>query len=136
MIALLLLVACGAHADTVALSVAGTSIAVEVADDPQERNLGLMYRDSLGADAGMIFVYPNAEPRNFWMKDTKIPLTIAYLDTNGVIVHLADMKPLDQTPVPSVKPAMYALEMNQGWFAKHGVAVGATITGLPAPSAR
>lgn len=70
------------------------------------------------------------------MKDTKIPLSIAYLDAAGVIVRIADMKPLDTTAVPSEKPAMYALEMNQGWFAKHDVAVGDKVTDLPAPSGR
>lgn len=134
---LLLMIACdGAKADTREIVVDGTTIRVEIADEPVERNLGLMYRDSLGADAGMLFVYPDAKERSFWMKDTKVPLTIAYVDATGTIVHLADMRPLDTSPVPSVKPAMYALEMNQGWFAKHDVAVGDKITGLPSPSER
>lgn len=132
-----MLFACeGANADTRELVVDGKSVTVEIADEPVERNLGLMYRDSLGKDRGMLFVYPDEQNRSFWMKDTKIPLTIAYLDAKGVIVHLADMRPLDTSSVPSGKPAMYALEMNQGWFAEHDVQVGDVVTGLPAPSAR
>ncbi len=133
----LLFAACdGAKADTRELVVDGHPITVEIADEQAERNLGLMYRDQMGADAGMLFVYPDAQPRSFWMKDTRIPLTIAYLDATGTIVHMADMRPLDTSSVPSQKPAMYALEMNQGWFAKHDVVVGDKVTGLPAPSAR
>lgn len=131
------LFACGgAAADTRSLVVGGETVVVEIADDPVERNRGLMYRDALGADRGMLFVYPDEQNRSFWMKDTKIPLTIAYLDAKGVIVHLADMRPLDTSSVPSGKPAMYALEMTQGWFAEHGVRVGDVVGGLPAPSAR
>ncbi len=134
---LLFLLACdGAKAGEIPLVVDGHPVIAEVADEPVERNLGLMYRDSLPADRGMLFVYPGAEPRSFWMKDTRVPLTIAYVDSAGIIVHLADMTPLDTTSVPSVKPATYALEMNQGWFTKHDVTVGDTITGLPKPSAR
>jgi len=95
-----------------------------------------MYRDSLPANSGMVFVYPDAKERSFWMKDTRVPLSIAYVDADGVIVHLADMTPLDTTGVPSEKPAMYALEMNKGWFATHDVTVGDRITGLPKPSAK
>lgn len=133
----LLLVACnGARAGEIGLVVDGHAVTVEVADQPAERALGLMYRDSLPPDRGMLFVYPDAEPRSFWMKDTRVPLTIAYVDSAGIIVHLAEMTPLATTPVPSIKPATYALEMNKGWFEKNGVTVGDTITGLPKPSAR
>lgn len=133
---LLPLLACEARAGELALVVGGHRVTAEVADEPVERNLGLMYRDSLPADHGMVFVYPSSEPRSFWMKDTRVPLTIAYVDAAGIIVHLADLTPLDTTSVPSVKPAMYALEMNRGWFSKHDVAVGDVIAGLPKPSAR
>jgi hypothetical protein len=70
------------------------------------------------------------------MKNTKVALSIAYVDSEGNIVHLADMRPLDETPVPSELPAMYALEMNQGWFATHDVKVGDRVAGLPGPSAK
>ncbi|MDP2314593.1 MAG: DUF192 domain-containing protein [Pseudomonadota bacterium] len=134
---LLLTLACaGAKANEVTLTVKGHAITVEVADEPAERSIGLMYRDDLPSDHGMVFVYPDTKERSFWMKDTRVPLTIAYVDSAGIIVHLADMTPLDTSSVPSVKPAMYALEMRQGWFAAHDVAVGDTLTGLPKPSAR
>lgn len=136
LLALFPLACTGARANEIPLVVDGHRITAEVADEPVERNLGLMYRDSLPTDHGMLFVYPDAAPRSFWMKDTRVPLTIAYVDAAGVIVHLADMIPLDTTAVPSGKPALYALEMNKGWFAKHDVTVGDTLTGLPKPSAR
>lgn len=132
----MIVLACAmANGPTLPLTVAGHPLDVEVADDPSERRIGLMYRDTLGADRGMLFVYPDAKPRSFWMKDTRVPLSIAYLDANGIVVHLADMRPLVTTPVPSGADAMYAIEVNQGWFAAHSVSVGARVTGLPAGSA-
>lgn len=119
---------------TIELDVAGHKVEVEVADDDAERQHGLMGRKSLPADHGMLFVFPDSAERRFWMKDTPLPLSIAYIDAGGRIVHLADMQPFDTTPVPSGYPAMYALEMAQGWFARHQVAVGDKITGLPKPS--
>ncbi|MDP6932352.1 MAG: DUF192 domain-containing protein, partial [Myxococcota bacterium] len=71
---------------------------------------------------------------SFWMKDTPLPLSIAFIDTAGRIVHIADMVPLDTSPVPSVRPAMYALEMDRGWFQAHGVYAGARVEGLPGAS--
>lgn len=121
---------------TTMIEVGGKEITVEVADEPAERQQGLMYRDTLGADDGMLFVYPDAQERGFWMKNTKVPLSIAYADAAGRIVAIEDMTPQSLDQVPSGEPAMYALEMNRGWFDTHGVAVGATITRLPPPSAR
>jgi uncharacterized membrane protein (UPF0127 family) len=121
---------------TVTLVVGATPVVAEVADDDAERTAGLMFRSRLGTDQGMVFVYPREAPRAFWMRNTILPLSIAYLDDEGVIVRLADMTPKDETPVPSGAPAMYALEMAQGWFVSHGVAVGVKVTGLPAPAAR
>ena len=118
------------------LSVRGHVVHMELADSPELRERGLMFRESLGVDAGMLFVYPAPAPRRFWMKDTPLPLDIAFADARGGIVSVATMKPLDLTPVPSGKPAMYALEMAAGWFAEHGVAEGDTVTGLPPGSAR
>lgn len=102
-------------------------ILVEVADEPHERGKGLMFRKEMPADQGMLFVYDKEEHRSFWMKNTYIALSIAYLDQNGKIVHIADMKPQDETSVPSIFPAQYALEMNQGWFEKYNVEVGMTV---------
>lgn len=121
--------ACGA-ADTVRLTLNGHTLTAEVADQPDERVRGLMYRDSLGADAGMLFVYTDDSERRFWMKDTRIPLSIAYLDAGGRIVKIADLQPLNETGVPSGRPARYALEVNQGWFAKNGVTEGSVVEGV------
>jgi uncharacterized membrane protein (UPF0127 family) len=117
------------------LTIGSTTVSVEIADDPAEREHGLMKRETLGADQGMLFVYPDERPRNFWMKDTSLPLSIAYLDAQGRIVRIADMTPFDTSTVPSVRPAMYALEVNQGWFTRHTIQVGASVKGVPPPSA-
>lgn len=136
--ALLALVACAPkaqHLPTVTLSVGGVPVVAEVADSDAERELGLMNRDPLEADHGMIFVYPDERLRGFWMKNTRSPLSIAFISASGRIVHTADMTPFDETVVPSQYPAMYALEMNRGWFVSHNVDAGALVTGLPAPAA-
>ena len=132
----LLLVSLALAADTIPLIVGGTQVAAEVADTPQERAVGLMGRVSLAPDAGMLFIYPDEAVRSFWMKNTPLPLSIAYISKAGRIVHLAEMNPLSEDPVPSLHPTMYALEMEAGWFTAHGVKVGQSIAGLPAPSGR
>ncbi len=118
---------------TVAVGVGAVSLTVEVADEEAERSVGLMYRDQMASDAGMLFVYPDELERRFWMKNTRMPLSIAFIDGEGRIVSIADMKPMDTNTTPSGAPAQYALELNVGWFARHGVGVGDRITGLPAP---
>ena len=130
--------ACGArtHLPTQTLVVDGHPVVAEVADDPQERSTGLMYRSSLPADGGMLFVYPDAAPRSFWMKNTTLPLSIAFVSDQGRIVNIADMKPLDRNSTLSTGDSVYALEMMQGWCAEHRVVAGASIEGLPAPSER
>lgn len=107
----------------------------EVAQDPQQRSLGLMFRFNLPADRGMLFVFPRAEPLGFWMRNTYIPLSIAYLDAGGTILNILDMKPHDESPHPSAGPALYALEMRRGWFAERGIGPGTRVTGLP-PAAK
>jgi uncharacterized protein len=118
------------------LTIGTATVAVEIADDPKEREHGLMQRASLATDHGMLFVYPDERERSFWMKDTALPLSIAYLDSQGRIVRIADMTPFNLNPVPSGRPAMYALEVSQGWFARNKVQVGLSVKGLPPPSAR
>lgn len=117
---------------TVTLQVGAKAVVAEVADSPEEREAGLMFRTKLPADQGMLFVYPDSAPRSFWMKNTVLPLSIAYIDAAGTIVRISDMTPLNLSPVPSGKPAMYCLEMSQGWFAAHHVAEGQVLRGLPA----
>jgi uncharacterized protein len=130
------LLGCGpkTHLPTTTLTIGEVSISVEVADSPEERHNGLMFRDELGADAGMLFVYPDPQPRSFWMENTTIPLSIAYLDDKGTILNIEDMRPLTRDGVRSAGPALYALEVNRGWFESHQVKPGQAVTGLPAPS--
>jgi uncharacterized protein len=113
------------------LTVGGHRITVELARDPGERSRGLMFRESLPPDHGMLFVFAGEEVQAFWMRNTVIPLSIAYADTSGRIVRIADLEPLDERPVTSIAPARYALEMNRGWFAAHSVVAGDSITGIP-----
>jgi uncharacterized membrane protein (UPF0127 family) len=100
-------------------------VRVEIADGPSEQERGLMYRTSLGEDRGMLFVFSSEQPRSFWMKNTKIPLSIAYIDSKGRITDILDMKPLDDEPphYTSSEPVQYALEVNQGFFEEKGVKV-------------
>jgi uncharacterized membrane protein (UPF0127 family) len=118
----------------IGLDIGGQVFRVEVADEPGERQSGLMYRTEMSSDAGMIFVYPDEKKRSFWMENTRIPLSIAYIDRAGTIVHIADMVPFDRSPVSSVLPAMYALELNRGQFKLLGIEKGAQVAGLPGPS--
>lgn len=121
----------GSGLPTSSLTVGGHALTVEIADEEAERARGLMHRDHLAADRGMIFVYPDKGLRRFWMKDTRVPLSIAFLDDDGTIKKIADMQPLSTARTSSVYPVRYALEVNQGWFAEHGVTEGARVEGLP-----
>ena len=118
-----------ADLSTVTIDASGgkkVEVLVEIADSPLERERGLMYRTALGEDRGMLFVFPDEQPLSFWMKNTEIPLSIAYIDSKGRIMDLLDMKPLDDEPphYTSSKPVQYALEVNQGFFEERGVKVG------------
>lgn len=116
----------------ISLNVAAKTVKAEVADEPEERRLGLMFRERLAPDSGMLFVMPQPAPTAFWMKNTLLPLSVAYINPAGVIVEIHDLEPHDTTPVPSAFPNIaYALEMEQGWFAKNGILAGDRIKGLP-----
>ncbi|MGA0613016.1 DUF192 domain-containing protein [Caldimonas sp. KR1-144] len=108
-------------------------IRAEVARNDEQRAIGLMHRDAMGANEGMLFVFERAGTQCFWMKNTRIPLTAAFIDDQGRIVNLADMKPQTLDSHCSTKPVRYVLEMNQGWFAKRGIAPGALIGGIVQP---
>ena len=101
-------------------------VRVEIADEAPEQARGLMYRTALAEDRGMLFVFPREERLSFWMKNTLIPLSVAFMDSEGRIVDIQDMKPLDDDPPSyvSAEPAQYALEVNQGFFEDRGVEVG------------
>src|SRR5688572_26913750 len=128
---LALMLACGGKLPTATLDVDGHAVRVEVAATYGHRARGLMHRDAMGEDAGMLFIYKDEAIRRFWMKDTRIPLSIAFANRSGEIVRIADMKPFDESSTSSLSPAMYALEMNQGWFEAHGVERGDRIQQIP-----
>ena len=101
------------------------SLKVEIADSPSEREKGLMFRYSMPDDRGMLFVFENERNLAFWMKNTFIPLDIAYISARGLINEIYRMEPLDYSKVyTSKKPAKYALEVNAGWFKKNGIKPG------------
>ncbi len=107
---------------------ARASLRVEVADTAALRERGLMFRKTLGDDRGMLFVFPHERPLNFWMKNTSIPLSIAFISSGGVINEILDMDPLDTSVTyPSSRPARYALEVNRGWFGKKGITSGSRV---------
>jgi uncharacterized protein len=104
------------------------SFAVDVADEPAERSLGLMNRPSMPADRGMLFVYPEPRTATFWMKDTLIPLDILFADQAGVVRHIHPMAvPLDTTPIPGGSGVKFVLEINGGLAERLGIAPGAEL---------
>lgn len=109
---------------TTTLRVGGHAVRAEVADREAQRRRGLMGRDSLPEDHGMLFVYPEQRTLSFWMRNTRIPLDIAFVDQRGAIVDIQTMEPQSEEMHRSREPAMYALEMTAGWFEEHGVEVG------------
>ena len=114
------------------LSVGGKTIHAEIADEEHERAAGLMFRKELADDAGMLFIMPQTGPVAFWMRNTELPLTIAYMAPNGAIMELHDLEPFNERPVPSSFPHIaYALEMPRGWFTKNNIWPGERVLGLP-----
>jgi uncharacterized membrane protein (UPF0127 family) len=112
----------------VEMLIGGARVTLEVADDPDSRRQGLMFRDSLLEDHGMLFVFPYEAIYPFWMKDTKIPLSIAFVNSRGEIVGISQMQPFDTTTMHMpFRPFIYAIEMEQGWFGTHGVQKGDTL---------
>jgi len=109
---------------TIPLKIGEVVIEVEVADEPEERQLGLMHRDSLPENYGMLFVFDQEQQLQFWMKNTKIPLSIAYISKDRVIKEIHHMQPLTEKTTESRYSVLYALEVNQGFFAKQGIFVG------------
>ena len=112
------------------LTIDGHSLIVEVASTPKTRETGLMNRFSLQPDHGMLFVFEAPQPMAFWMKNTYIPLSIAFVDAKGRILNIEDMRPQDEATHWSKGPALYAIEMRQGWFATRGIAEGDVVGGL------
>ena len=118
---------------TIVLSINGHKIIAEVAATPERRALGLMHRFSLQPDHGMIFVFERPEPQGFWMKNTFIPLSIAFIAADGRIINVDEMQPHDESTHQSRGPALYAIEMRKGWFTERGIRSGDIVKGLPEP---
>jgi len=129
------LAAAGARAQAelpvVSLTAGMYVIKAEVAATPEAQERGLMYRKSMPANAGMLFVFDEKAGHCFWMRNTDLPLSIAFIADDGTIVNIADMAPhTDDNHCPKAA-IRYALEMNKGWFAQKGLTAGAKIGGLP-----
>jgi uncharacterized membrane protein (UPF0127 family) len=112
------------------LTIRDHKLVVEVASTPETRATGLMNRFSLRPDHGMLFVFEAPQPLAFYMKNTYIPLSIAFVDARGRILNIEDMRPLDESTHWSRGAAQFAIEMRQGWFAAKGIGVGDVVEGL------
>lgn len=136
-LAFILLASCAARAEgspdiskpnpplkTVTLESGGTRLLVELAMTEQERNRGLMYRKTLEDGKGMLFVFEYDQKLAFWMKNTSLPLSLAYLASDGTILQILDLVPFSLEGRPSTRSARYALEVPQGWFDRAGLKVG------------
>ncbi|MDZ4074592.1 MAG: DUF192 domain-containing protein [Hylemonella sp.] len=115
----------------VTLSAGMHLIHAQVAATNEQRATGLMFRKEMPASEGMLFIFEQPSSQCFWMKNTLLPLTAAFVADDGTIVNLADMKPQTTNSHCSAKPVRYVLEMNQGWFAKRGIKAGSKLGGQP-----
>ena len=126
-------IACGTHAATpakVTLTAGMHLIQAEVMYTQEGRMRGLMHRKSMGTNEGMLFSFPASERHCMWMKNTFLPLSVAFIDERGVVVNIEDMAPHTEDTHCAAKPVPYALEMHKGWFAAKGIKPGFTITGI------
>lgn len=115
----------------ISLAIGALNIRVEYADTPEKRQLGLMFRRELCDNCGMLFKFDSDRIGSIWMKNTFIPLDLAYINNAGIIVDIAQLQPHELTPVQSSSKVLYALEMNQGWFAEQDIRVGDEVSKLP-----
>jgi uncharacterized membrane protein (UPF0127 family) len=117
--------------DAITLNAGMYNIRAEVALTPQQRQIGLMGRREMDTYAGMLFVFEEPAVHCFWMKNTLLPLSIAFVADDGTVVDIADMKPMTEDSHCPRKAVRYALEMNQGWFARRGIRPGSKLAGAP-----
>ncbi len=113
--------------DYVTLSINGRPLRVEIASTPSERQKGLMHREHIDPDCGMLFIFTEDRILSFWMKDTGIPLSIAFLDKNGKVTDIFDMEPFSLKAVRSSAPCRYAIEVQKGFFRRAGLTTGDTV---------
>lgn len=120
------LIAMGSHdrLETRMITVNAIIVEAEIADDTDSRRIGLMNRKEMDENHGMLFIFESDQKLSFWMKNTLIPLSIAYIASDGRIMEIYDMKPESLRPVESVNSVRFALEMNQGWFERNGITPG------------
>jgi uncharacterized membrane protein (UPF0127 family) len=116
---------------TVELTAGMHVIRAEIAATPQQQATGMMFRTEMGGNEGMLFVNDELGQRCFWMRNTLIPLTVAFIADDGTIVNTADMQPRSEQSHCSAQPVRFALEMRQGWFAKRGLKAGFKLRGKP-----
>jgi len=116
---------------TIKLGAGIHNIRAQVAQTDEQRMTGLMFRPSMPNNDGMLFVFPEATRQCFWMKNTLLPLSAAFIADDGTVVNIEDMKPQTLDSHCSAKPVRFVLEMNQGWFAKRGIKAGSQLTGEP-----
>ncbi len=117
--------------ETIVISAGMQNIRAEVASTPRQMQTGMMFRREMGSHEGMLFAYDSPAIRCFWMKNTLLPLSIAFIADDGHIVNIADMQPQTEQSHCSETPVRYALEMNQGWFAKRNIKAGFKLKGAP-----
>lgn len=116
---------------TLQLKIGTHALKVEVAENDAQRMKGLMFREKMGRNDGMLFIFEEPAYQSMWMKNTLIPLSVAFLDRNGVILNILDMEPQTLHTHTSAGPALYAVETNKGWFAQRGIKAGDSVGGLP-----
>lgn len=119
------------HLPRVVLTAGMHRIDAQIAQAPEERQIGLMHRQNMPGHEGMLFVFEQTATQCFWMKNTLLPLTAAFLADDGTIVNLVDMQPQSLESHCSSKPVRYVLEMHQGWFKQRGIKAGARLSGMP-----
>jgi uncharacterized membrane protein (UPF0127 family) len=113
---------------TLKLYLGAEELAAELAMKPVEIYTGMMWRTNMAENDAMLFVFPNAEPRAFYMRNTYVPLSLAYIEPDGTIAEIHDLQPRDETPVPSQsKNVQFVLEVRQGWFKRHNIASGTMV---------
>ncbi|MFZ2990628.1 MAG: DUF192 domain-containing protein [Ideonella sp.] len=113
------------------LSAGMHNIIAQVAQTPEQRQIGLMFRREMPAHEGMLFIFEQPATQCFWMRNTLLPLSAAFVDEDGTIVNIEDMAPRTDASHCSTRPVRFVLEMNQGWFAKRGLKAGYKLSGAP-----
>jgi len=118
-----------ARLPVIKLLIGSLELTAEIARTPRQIETGMMWRTNMAEMEGMIFIFPDAGPRSFWMKNCPLPLSCAYIAADGTILELHDMKPFDESSIPSKSDRVqFVLEVNQGWFQRHGVRPGTLVS--------